>query len=412
MEEEDIRLHTLSNGLRIAYKQFEATRIAHCGITIQAGSRDELESEFGMAHLLEHMLFKGTTKRKSYQILNRLEVVGGELNAFTSKDKTCIYAMITDDFVQRAIELLSDITFNSTFPEKELIKEKKVIFDEMDMYLDSPEERILDEFQELFYPNHPLGTNILGSKESLKSFHSNDLKRFRDRHYQPEQMVFSFVGRMPFEKVIKLCERYLNVSVEKVQQPVRKPFIKSEYFQVRKKLPFVQAHVLLGSEALPLSHPDRPALMLLTNILAGPGLNSLLNVSLREKYGYTYGVESSYQTFNDTGLMHIYWSTDARNLNHSLKIVNKSLQALREKPMSARQLSTFKTQFSGQLIMAEENRSGMMTMMGRSLLDLGKVDTLDEVLQSIESVKVEDIQRLAGTVLSPDRISMLIYEPE
>lgn len=410
--EEDIRLHTLSNGLRIAYKQFEATRIAHCGITIQAGSRDELESEFGLAHLLEHMLFKGTTKRKSYQILNRLEVVGGELNAFTSKDKTCIYAMITDEYVERALELLSDITFNSTFPEKELIKEKKVIFDEMDMYLDSPEERILDEFQELFYPNHPLGTNILGSKESLKDMHSSDLKKFRDRHYQPGQMVFSFVGRLSFEKVIRLCEKFLNVTVPEVMPLERKPFEYTKHFTVRKKLPFVQAHVLLGSEALPLSHPDRPALMLLTNILAGPGMNSLLNVSLREKYGYTYGVESSYQTFSDTGLLHIYWSTDIQNLNHSLKIVHKSLKALIDKPMAIRQFNTFKTQFIGQLIMAEENRSGMMTMMGRSLLDSGKIDTLEEVLHSIERIHLADIQRLAESVLSPDKLSTLIYEPE
>jgi predicted Zn-dependent peptidase len=408
----DYQTHIFANGLRLIYKQNLGTRIAHCGFTVDAGSRDEREDELGLAHLIEHMLFKGTPKKRSTQILNRLEVFGGELNAFTSKDKTCIYALIVDEHFGRAVELLTDITFNSTFPEKELAKEKKVIADEIDMYLDTPEERIFDEFQELFYRNHPLGTNILGTKESLAEFKSDNLTDFRDKNYTTNNTVFSFVGRLPFEKVVKICAKYLDKIEANKTNHARLPFSAFEKFKLTKKMPFVQAHVLVGCKAYEFTHPNRPAMMLLTNMLGGPGLNSIFNLSLREKYGFTYGVETTYQSFADTGMFNIYWSTDIQNLKKSIKVVLSDLIKIREKTLSVAQLNRYKTQFKGQLIMAEESKSGMMLMIARSILDLGKVDSLEEVLATIEAITPQDIQQIAKALFEPDNLSWLIYEPK
>ncbi len=407
----DFIIHTFPNGLRMAYKQVASTRIAHCGFTVDAGSRDEAENELGLAHLIEHMLFKGTRKRGGNQVINRLEVVGGDLNAFTSKDKTCVYASIVDVHVDRAIELITDITFHSVFPEKELEKEKKVIADEIDMYLDTPEERIFDEFQEFFYGKDPLGTNILGTKESLSAFRSNDLIRFRNHHYTARNTVFSFVGRMALPKLIRICEKYFGSIPIGIDLVPRKTFAGYNTFHKTQKMPFLQAHVLTGGTAYKLTDPLRPGLMLLSNIIGGPGLNSLLNLSLREKHGFTYGVESSYQSFADTGLFNIYWSTDAKNLNKSISIVNKELQYLMRKPMSEYKLNKYKTQFKGQLIMAEEGKTGLMLMMGRSLIDLGKIDGLEEVLKTIEGIGPEMLREIANEVLTMLSRSWLIYEP-
>lgn len=407
-----IQIHTFENGLRLVYKHQSGTRIAHCGFTVNAGSRDERSDEVGLAHLLEHMLFKGTGRRKSTQILHRLEEVGGELNAFTSKDKTCIYALIVDRYFARAVELLTDITFRSVFPEKELVKEKKVIADEIDMYLDTPEERIFDDFQELFFPNHPLGTNILGSKDSLASFGPAHLLNFRDRNYTTHNTVFSFVGSLSFNKVLKICKNYLENIPEGSTPDERMPFDQFQPFHKTVRLPFLQTHVLAGCKAYEMSHPNRPALMLMSNMLGGPGLNSLLNLSLRERHGFTYGVETSYQTFADTGLFNIYWSVDPVNLKRSLLIVKRELEKLRQSPISESQLKRYKKQFSGQLIMAEESKSGMMMMLGRSLLDLGKIDSLEEVLLSIDAVVPKDIQTIAQDLFAPEKLSWLIYEPQ
>lgn len=407
-----IHIHTFDNGLRLVYKHQSGTRIAHCGFTVNAGSRDERADEVGLAHLLEHMLFKGTNRRKSTQILHRLEEVGGELNAFTSKDKTCIYALIVDRHFGRAVELLTDITFRSVFPEKELVKEKKVISDEIDMYLDTPEERIFDDFQELFFPNHPLGTNILGSKESLSSFNTNHLLAFRDRNYTTHNTVFSFVGSLSFNKVLNVCRKYLEALPQGHTPDERSAFTEFQPFNKTFRLPFLQTHVLAGCKAYEMAHPQRPALMLISNMLGGPGLNSLLNLSLRERHGFTYGVETSYQTFADTGLFNIYWSVDPQNLKRSVSIVKRELEKLRNAPITETQLKRYKRQFTGQLIMAEESKSGMMMMLGRSLLDLGKIDSLEEVLHSIESVTPLDIQEIAKEIFAPEGMSWLVYEPK
>lgn len=321
MDAPEYQLYTLSNGIRLAYRQSHHTRVSHCGLFIDSGSRDENPDEIGLAHLLEHMLFKGTHKRNVHQVLNRLEVVGGELNAYTTKDKTCIYATIVNEQLERALELIQDVSFNSAFPEKELRKEKKVIMEEIDMYLDTPEERIYDEFQELFYPKHPLGNNILGSKEQLNALSREDLIRFHMRTFLANKMILAVVTPVSEKRTLTMAEKYFGQTALPKGGSERIAPTPVEPFDATMQNGFLQTHILLGYPAYPLSHPMRPTLMLLSNILAGPGLNSRLNLALRERLGYTYSVESSYQSLTDSGLFTIYWSTDKRNARKSRKAV-------------------------------------------------------------------------------------------
>jgi len=405
-------LHTFSNGLRLAFKQTQNTQIAHCGFFINAGSRDELPSQVGLAHLLEHMLFKGTNKRNTNQVLNRLEVVGGDLNAFTTKDKTVVHASVVKDHFERCIELLVDVTFNSSFPSKPLEKEKKVVCEEIDMYLDSPDERIFDEFQEMFYGEHPLGNNILGSKESVLGFSSNDISDFVDQRYFSNEIVLVVVAPIKVEKAIRVCEKYMQDIV------VKSGTVKRESPQLRKSFDvvtengFSQAHVLMGCDAYALDHQDRPALMLLSNILGGPGLNSTLNLKLREKHAYTYGVDCSLQSLTDSGFLTIYYGTDPRNLNRSRKAMLKELDLIKAQPIKDNLLKKYKTQFRGQMIMAEESNSSLMFVIGRSLLDLGYVDSLESVLQKIEDITSDQLQSVANEILHPDKMNFLTYVPK
>jgi len=408
----EYQLHTFSNGLRLAFKQSQATQIAHCGYFINAGSRDEKDNQIGLAHLLEHMLFKGTNKRNINQVLNRLEVVGGDLNAFTTKDKTVVHASVVKDHFERAIELLTDVTFNSSFPEKALEKEKKVVCEEIDMYLDSPEERIFDEFQELYYPDHALGNNILGSKATVNGFQRDDIFDFIKQRYFGNEIVMVVVAPMKFERVKKVCERHmgkLQLASGEVKRSLPAP---TKPFDCVTQNGFAQAHVLLGCDGYSLKHPMRPALMLLVNILGGPGLNSLLNLKLREKYAYTYGVECGYQALTDSGVVNIYYSTDKRNVNRSRKAMLKQLEDLRNTPLRDSVLKKYKTQFRGQLIMAEESNSSLMFVIGRSLLDLGYVDTLNDVLDKIEAITSEEIQQVARDIFAPEKLSFLTYIPK
>jgi len=408
----EYKLHTFSNGLRLAFKQTENTQIAHSGFFINAGSRDELPSQVGLAHLLEHMLFKGTKKRNTNQVLNRLEVVGGDLNAFTTKDKTVVHASVVKDHFDRCIELLVDVTFNSSFPEKPLEKEKKVVCEEIDMYLDAPEERIFDEFQEMFYASHPLGNNILGSKETVTGFNSDNISEFVHQRYFSNEIVLVVVAPIKAEKVIRVCQKHidgLDIKSGTVQR--RKPEA-SPIFDVVKHNGFSQAHLLIGSEAYPLDHENRPALMLLANILGGPGLNSILNLKLREKHAYTYGVDCSLQSLTDSGFLTIYYGTDQRNLNRSRKAVLRELESIRKHLIKPNLLKNYKTQFRGQLIMAEESNSSLMFVIGRSLLDLGYVDSLQEVLNKIDSITSEQLQEVANDVLAPSKLSYLTYLPK
>lgn len=405
-------IENLNNGIRLAYKKALNTRISHIGVTFNTGSRDEKSNQTGLAHILEHMLFKGTKKHNWKYILNSIEMAGGEMNAFTTKEKTCIYASLISDETPLAIELLADISLNSVFPEAELEKEKKVIIDEIDMYADNPEEMIIDEFYENIFKNHPLGTNILGEKNNISKYSKEDVLNFAEKLHNYNQMVISYCGPLELSEVIKYCKKSFNNPVFEKNELNRKKPAEHKKFNILKKTTNHQCHIVLGKTTFDMFDKKRTALMLLANMLGGPALNSILNISLREKYGITYGVESAYNYFSDTGLFYIQWTSDNKNLEKSIKIVKAELLKIISKPLPEKQIELYKTQFKGQLIMAEESNQGLMIMMGRSLLDFNEIETLEKVLAEIDEVNSKALQDIATDVLNPDQLSMIIYKPE
>ena len=407
-EEESLERWTLPNGIRCIHKQVDSP-VAHLGFFVNAGSRDELDSEHGLAHFIEHTIFKGTTHRKAYHILSRLEDVGGELNAYTTKEETVIHASFLSPHYERSIELFHDIIFNSTFPPKELEKEKAVIVDEINSYLDSPSEMIFDDFEELLYANDPIGRNSLGTPESVHSFTPASIKAFLQRGYHTDQMVISSVGNTDIRKLKKTIERYFGQVVSGNGTNIRTPF--SGYVPVSKteKRSNFQEHVLMGNIAYAANHEDRIGLYMLSNILGGPGLNARLNMTLREKYGYTYSVESGYTSFSDTGMFSIYLGTDEKYLKKCIQLVHRELRLMRDKELGTLQLHKAKQQLLGQVAISEEHNASQMLGFGKSLLLFDKIHTLEETAQRIESITTLQLLRIANEILNEKDFSYLIY---
>jgi predicted Zn-dependent peptidase len=401
--------HTLSNGIRLIHRPVNAN-VAHCGIILNTGSRDEQEDEWGIAHFIEHVVFKGTTKRKAYHILSRMEDVGGELNAYTTKEETCIYTTFLDKDYKRALELISDITFNSVFPEKELEKEKEVILDEINSYKDSPSELIFDDFEELLFKKDPIGRNILGTPKHIKAFKRDDILKFISNNYHTDQMVISSVGNIPFKKLVKMVEKYFgeipeNIRTEKRQKPnFYKPrtqtLIKNTY----------QRHCVLGNVAYDLNDDKRIPLSLLTNILGGPGMNSRLNLSLREKHGLAYNIESNYTPYVDTGVFSIYFGTDKGYLDKCLSLIDKEMNLLCTKKLGVGQLKRAKNQMIGQIAISSENNENLMLNVGKSYLLYNRVDSLEEIYQKVESITAEQLIEVANEILDKDRLTTLMYK--
>ena len=386
--------------------------MSHFGVTFNTGSRDESDSEVGLAHLLEHMLFKGTEKRNWRQILNSIEMVGGEMNAYTTKEKTCLYASLISDHTRLAIDLLADISLNSVFPESELEKEKKVIADEIDMYADSPEEMIVDEFYERIFQNHALGTNILGHKRDILNYTKADVVSFVNKLHTHGQMVVSYTGPLNLYKIKNWCTSAFSTNALKPSNQIRK--IPNPYtpFKVEKNTQHHQCHVVYGNRAINMYDNERKTVLLLANILGGPALNSILNISLREKNGLTYGVDAAYNYYSDAGVFYIQWTADINNLKKSISLVKKELSKFVAKPFSHTQLERYKTQFKGQLIMSEESNQGLMLMMGRSYLDFGEIEPLEKILAEINEISASQIQKLAAKLFEPNSMSLLVYKPE
>ncbi len=400
--------HTLNNGIRIIHKP-ENGEVGYCGMIINAGSRDEKENEHGMAHFIEHVVFKGTKKRKAFHVLSRLEDVGGELNAYTTKEETCIYATYLKEDYQRSMELIADITFHSVFPEKELIKEKEVIIDEINSYKDSPAELIFDDFEELLYPNHPIGRNILGTPEILKSFTREDIFSFIKNNYHTDQIVFCSVGQQEFKKVIKLAEKYFGEIPENRRKIKRQPIAKNQPQIVKTNKDTYQSHVVLGGIAYDYNHPKRLGLHLLNNLLGGPGMNSRLNMSLREKKGIAYNIESTYTAFYGTGVFSIYFGTDRKNVDKSIKIVFNELNKLRNQTLGTLQLHKAKRQLKGQIAISSENKENLMLNIGKSYLLYNKVDSLDYIYKKIDALTASDLLEVANECFNPEDLSQLIY---
>lgn len=402
----------LPNGIKVIHQQIAHTKVAHCGFILDIGSRDEKPEQQGIAHFWEHMAFKGTKKRRAFHILNRLDSVGGELNAYTTKEKICFYASVLEPYFGNAIELLYDITFQSVFPEKQIERERNVILEEMAMYYDTPEDAIQDDFDDLIFTGHPLGRNILGTTESIRRFQRQDFTRFISENLDTENLVFSSVGPMPMKKVVRLAEKYFS------QIPVFKASRKREPFSGYHPQTEVsyrnltQSQCAIGRPAYNIKDKERLPFFALVNILGGPGMNSRLNLALREKYGYVYSVEASYTPYIDTGMFGIYFGTEPSRIEKGINIVMKELKKLREVPLGTIQLHNAKEQLIGQLAMAEENYTNLMLMLGKSLLDLQKVEEIEEVYKKINNITAAELQDIANEMFDEKSLSMLTFLPK
>lgn len=404
-------LKELPNGIRIVHQEIPHTRLVHCGFVLNVGSRDESKEQEGLAHFWEHMAFKGTRKRKAFHIINRLESLGGELNAYTTKEKVCFYASLLKDHFGKAAELLYDITFHSTFPKKQIEKERQVILEEMSMYRDSPEDSIQDDFDELVFEGHALGRNILGTEETVKNFGQEDFFDFISTRFDTTQIVFSVVGNVSFKKVLQQMEGILAEI-----PPKRSLYIRSGFhtYQAKTKTlekDITQAHCAIGKPAYSMYDPRRFQLYLLNNILGGPSMNSRLNLALREKHGYVYSVESNYQAYSDTGFIGVFFGTEPGTAGKAKKLVLHEMEKLRTRKMGSLQLHMAKEQAIGQMAMAEENYAALMLVFGKNLLDKGRIDSLDTIFGIIRETTAEDILAIANEALDPNQLSYLNYIP-
>lgn len=408
MVETDFLTHTLENGIRVIHYQTESP-VGHLGVLINAGSRDELEDEHGLAHFIEHSVFKGTKKRRAFHVLSRIEDVGGELNAYTTKEETALYSTFLNQDYERAAELLSDILFNSVYPAKELNREKEVIAEEINSYKDSPSELIFDEFEELVYDGHPIARNILGTNENISRFDRTAILKFIGNNYHTNQMVISSVGNLSFEKLVKYVEKYFGGIKAQYQKNKREPFenYKPETRTVAKDT--FQTHCVLGNLAYDIQHPKRVVMGLLNNIIGGPSMNSRLNLALRERRGMAYNIESNYTAYTDTGLFSVYFGTDKENFEKAVSLVKKEFKLFRDKKLGAVQLSKAKKQLIGQIAISTESHEDLMLTIGKSYLLYDKVDPLRVVFNKIEAITVEDLLEVANLTLDENQMSTLVY---
>lgn len=405
-------IDTLKNGIRVVHNRVTATKIVHCGIMLDVGSRDETIGNQGIAHFWEHMAFKGTRKRKAFHILNRLESLGGELNAFTDKEKILFFASLRDEYFERAVELLTDITFDSIFPSTQLERERNVILEEMSMYHDDPEGTLQDEFDAIVFAGHSLGMNILGTEKNIRSFKQADFRSFIKKHIDTSKIVFSCVGDISRDEVVRMAEKYMN-HIPKLQSAhVRKKFTGYRPKEVTVERPVKQARCAIGRTSYSLTDSKRNTFYLLTNILGGSGMNSRLNLSLREKHGFVYSIGSQFVPFTDTGLFVISFGTEPSQLSKGIKLVHEELRKLREEKLGVKQLAAAKEQIMGQVAMADESNISFMVMMGRTVLDLGKVTSMEEIFSRIQATTAEDLMKMAGEMFDTDKMSCLMMVPK
>lgn len=406
-----VKIHTqiLSNGIRVIHQQTDSPA-AHFGIILNTGSRDELPGEQGIAHFIEHVIFKGTKKRKAFHVLSRIEDVGGELNAYTTKEETAVYATFLNEHYDRSMELISDIIANSTFPERELEREKEVVMEEINSYKDSPSELIFDDFDELLFDGHPIARNILGTPKLVKSFNRESILRFIDKNYHTDEMVLSSVGNISFEQFMYLAEKYFGSMIAKPRTWQREVFSNYSPGFSRLKKDTFQSHCVMGNIAYHANDQRRMGMVLLNNILGGQSMNSRLNLSLRERHGMAYNVESNYTAFSDTGQFNVYFGTDRENLERAIGLVHKEFRLLKEKKLGSLQLSKAKKQLIGQIAISSENRDDLMLALGKSFLLYNKVDSLPEIYEKIQCITSELLLEIANEILDESSLSTLIYE--
>ena len=397
---------TLSNGLRIIHLP-SSSSVVYCGIGINAGARQEAVGEEGVAHFCEHVSFKGTKHRSAIQILNCLESVGGDLNAFTNKEDTIFYATILKEHLNRAVDLLTDIVFNSEYPEQEIAHEVDVICDEIESYNDSPAELIYDEFENMLFKGHPLGHNILGTRERVKTFTSEHARRFTQRYYRPENAIFFAYGNVDFGKLVRLLEvREMQDKHIAIVEP-------TNYSLTSNLSPLTsenhhQAHVMLGSRTFGYDDERRLPLYLLNNILGGPGMNARLNLSLRDRHGLVYTVESAMASYSDTGCWSVYFGCDHHDVQRCIRLVRRELDRMMQHAMNDRQLVAAKRQLKGQIAIACDNREQYALDLAKNFLHYGRERDIDDLLSRIDAITSQQIQDVAQQVFAPDQMKSLI----
>ena len=407
----DYQVHQLQNGIRILHKP-SPSNISHACIIINAGSRDEGQAKDGLAHFIEHLLFKQTDKRNTNQILNRLELVGADLNAYTTKEYTCVHASFLKPHLERSLDLFEDILFHSVFPEEEMNKEKEVILDEISSYQDQPDEAINDDFEDLLFEGHPLGRNILGTPESVKSFNKKDIQLFMKSNYRTDEIIIGIFGDYDFKTVIRISEKLYGKIPANLPARVRE---KVGPYTPKKNIfskPINQAHCVIGNQSYSFHHKHRTAFLLLNNLLGGTGMSSRLNLEIREKYGIAYTIESNYTPMSDSGIFSIYFGTDSEKTEKAIKLLEKELKKLRDQKLGPIQLQQAKHKFIGQIALGEENRMGLIISMSKSLLDFNRVDSLEEVFAKINTVTAPQLLEIANEMFDPRQLSSLIFNPK
>ena len=403
---------TLANGLRVIHLP-SVSPVVYCGIGINAGARHEAPGEEGLAHFCEHTTFKGTRRRSALQILNALESVGGDLNAFTNKEDTVFYAAIQREHFSRAVDLLCDIVFCSEYPQHEIEREIDVICDEIESYNDSPAELIYDEFENLIFRGHPLGHNILGTRQQVQQFTSFDARRFTQRYYRPDNAIFFVYGDINFDSMVKMLEkRTLNFQLSTLfanpHSQRENCQLSTANCQLSTPPSHHQAHVMLGVRTFSYDDPRRMPLFLLNNILGGPGMNARLNLSLRERHGLVYTVESSQVSYSDTGCWSVYFGCDHHDVKRCLRLVHRELDRLLQHPLSDRQLQAAKRQLKGQLAIACDNREQFALDFAKHFLHYGHERSIAELLQRIDAITSIQIQDVAQQFFTPDKLQLLV----
>ncbi|MBR1513719.1 MAG: insulinase family protein [Bacteroidales bacterium] len=399
----------LPNGIRIIHKE-RKSEIAHLVLMVETGTRDELAHENGLAHFVEHTIFKGTKSRKAYHILSCLDNVGGDLNAFTTKEETCIQATFLKQHYSRSLDLFADIAFHSTFPENELAKEKEVILDEINSYLDSPSDEIYDLFEEMMFEGHPLARNILGTTELVKGFHQQDILDFMAHNYSTDQMILASIGDISFKEFERLAMKYFG------EQPAHIINRKRETFSNYRPKNRVESrknhlsHCMIGGTAPEFCSPLRMPIVMLNNVLGGPAMSSRLGLNIREKYGFAYSIESQYTAYGDTGLISVYMGVDPDSLEKAISLVYKELDKLCQQKLGTMQLQHAKQQLIGQVALSYE--SGMNELLGvtRSLLMGEPIEYMDDIIRKVEAVTANDLLEVANRVFDRKQLSQIVFE--
>ena len=417
--------YTLDNGLRIIHLPSDS-KVVYCGYQINAGTRNEEPGEEGLAHFCEHVTFKGTERRKAWHILNCLESVGGDLNAYTNKEGTVYYSAILKEHIARAVDLLTDIVFHSVYPQTEIDKEVEVICDEIESYNDSPAELIYDEFENIIFKGSPLGHNILGTAEQVRSFKTEDALRFTRKLYRPDNAIFFAYGDIDFKKLVKLLKTLnmehgtLNFMNSKTSEtPTAEMEADDANHKVQSKVEGQtivmqknthQAHVMIGTRAYDVNDDRRMPLYLLNNMLGGPGMNAKLNLALREHNGLVYTVESTMVAYGDTGIWSIYFGCDEHDVKRCLRLVRKELDKFMQKPLSEAQLKAAKKQIKGQVGVACDNRENFALDFGKSFLHYGWEKNVDRLYEQVDEITAEQIQAVAQELFDKDRLTTLIFK--